>query len=153
MTPLASRVQWVIDSGLVPNGSKWCEKAGVSRTYIATFLHRQRTAATDIGVETLLQLAKAAGVSPSWLAFGDGSPEDASATLPKNLQALIARLPPDTYSQVLILQAGLLRDIIGEKDLPEENWREYLDSLQREARRTGLELAALRMEQRGIKRR
>lgn len=105
-----------------------------------------------MGLNTAAALAKAAGVSPAWLAYGMGSPEDVAATLPPQLAALVARLPKSTYPAKLVEQAAFVRDLIGQKDLSEELWRDYLDGLRREARRLALEVAGTAIEELGLKR-
>lgn len=105
-----------------------------------------------MGVQTAAALAQAAGVSPGWLAYGAGSIDDVMATLPPNLQALLARVPKKTYPPHLITQAALVCDLLDEKDLPEDMWTEYLDQLRREGRRVALELATARIESRGLRR-
>ena len=153
METLADRISWVLDNGRVANASAWCEKAHVARTYLATYMSRARQGnPSDVSLQVAVALAKAAGVNFTWFALGLGSPDDDGAALPANLGALLKRLPPGTYPPALIRQALVGREVIGEKDLPEEIWRDYLDGLRREARRVGMEEAARRLDSRGIPR-
>lgn len=153
MASIADRIQWVLDSGRVPSGSAWAVKAKLPRTYIATFQFRERQGKPiEAGVATVVALARAAGVSFLWLATGEGSPDDTPAIAPANLRALLDRLPVGTYPAPLVAQAMLIRELIGEADLPEDVWQDYLDGLRREARRVGLELASSRLDRRGVKR-
>lgn len=153
MQTLADRISWVIASGRVATSSVWCEKAGLARTYLATFLSRTRQGTpSDMGLQVAIALAKSADVSFAWFALGEGTPEDASGRLPGNLERLLRRVPEGTYPKALVAQALLVRDLIGEADLPEDVWQDYLDGLRKEARRLGLELAASRLDSRGIKR-
>lgn len=145
---IAERMRWVLDSGRVESASFWATEAGLSRTFVTAFIERVRKGiVNDIGVNTLASLAVVARVSPAWLAFGHGS-VDAG---PENLKALTAKLPKGTYAEALVQQAVLVREVIGEPDLPGEIWQDYLDGLRKEARRVGLLLAAARLDSRGVK--
>lgn len=153
METFANRIAWIVDSGRVPTSGAWCEKAGLARTYLSTFLSRARQGTpSDMGLQVAISLAKAADVSFSWFALGEGSPEDASGRLPKNLETLLRRLPENTYPKALVAQALLGRELIGESDFPEEVWRDYLDALRREVRRLGFELTAVKLDARGMRR-
>jgi hypothetical protein len=152
MGSVADRIREVIDRGTVPSARAWCVRAGISGSYLGTFLTRDRQGVeSDIGVGTLSKLAGAAGVSFTWLALGEGSPNDVLPPLPANLQAAVEKRKdiPD----VLIRQARMVLAMTGEDDLSVDAWLDYIDGLRREARRVGLEAAAARLEQRGIGRR
>ena len=153
---IAERLKQVLGMDRVENASVWASAAGLSRTYVSAILERARKGTLgDVGVNSLFDLANSAKVSPAWLAFGFGSPTDELPllfALPPKLRALVRRLPPNTYPEQLVRQAAMVVDIIGEKDLPEDVWQDYLDGLRKEARRVGLELAAGRLDERGVKR-
>lgn len=153
MSGIGERIQWVLDSDRVASASAWCVKAGLPRTYISAFMFRERQGQTsDMGVNTAVALARAAGVHPAWFVLGAGEPDELNALLPPNLARLLASLTTDAFPDKMVKQALLLLDVIGEKDLPEDVWRDYLDALRKEARRVGLELAAARLTDRGLKR-
>ena len=147
-------MRWVIESKRVENASVWATGAGLSRTYLTGYLQRaQKGLAGDIGLGSVVALAKVAHVNEAWLAFGIGAAEDDPlAWQPNNLRSLLRKLPTNTYPTALLTQAAMVLEVIGEKDLPEDVWQDYLDGLRKEARRVGLELAAGRLESRGIKR-
>lgn len=153
---IAERLQAVLASGRVENASSWATAAGLNRAYVSAVLEKVRKGSIgDIGVVNLYALATAAKLSPAWLAYGVGQPGDEVPellTYPSNLLALIRRLPPSTYPEALIRQSVMILEVIGEKDLTEETWRDYLDSLRKEARHVGLLTASLRLETRGVKR-
>lgn len=153
---IADRLKQVLATARVENASVWAGNAGLSRTYVSAILDRARKGTLgDVGVASLFELAKAANVSPAWLAFGLGSPTDQLPvlfSLPPKLRALLKRLPPNAYPEQLVRQAAMLVEVIGEQDLPEDVWQDYLDGLRKEARRVGLELAAARLDDRGVKR-
>jgi hypothetical protein len=150
---IADRMRWVIDSGRVKNASVWAMAAGMSRTFVSGFLERaQKGKWQDIGLHSLARLAEAAHVSLAWLALGIGEPEDEVASwLPENLRTF-TQDKSSPYPAALLRQAVLVTAMVGEKDLPKEIWRDYLDGLRKEVRRIGLELAASRLEERGFKR-
>lgn len=151
MLSIADRIQRVLDSGKVRSGSAWCISAGLPRTYISRYMHQNRQGnPSDMGVSTVIVLAQAAGISPAWLAFGYGPPEDIGMVLPPNLVTVLSRFKGD-YVQSVALQAAMIREILGERDLPEQVWRDYLDDLKKLARRVGLELAVARLDDRGVK--
>lgn len=112
--------------------------AGLSPGYIGTLTTRLRRN-PEAGIDGLaaVKIAKAAGLSLSWLLAEEG-PRD--QRVPRNLAALIHRLAKGTYPDVVIQQAMLL-GAAREADVPEDLWRDYLDGLRREARH--LELAVL----------
>jgi hypothetical protein len=144
---VADRMQWVLDSGRVESASAWALAAGLSRTYVTAFIQRAREGlVSDIGVNTLAALAEVARVSPAWLAYGFG-PID---TGPPNLRAIVdAR--PKSYSRELVQQAAMLREVIGEPDVPPELWRSYLNTLRKNARDLGVAVAKAKLDQRGVK--
>lgn len=143
----------MIDAGRVANASAWCLKARMPRTYIATFQFRERQGKPiEMGISTAAALAGAAGVSFLWFSLGQGSMDDPATSIPSNLRALLAKAPKGGYPAPLVAQAMMVRDLIGESDLPEDVWEDYLDGLRKEARRVGLELAAARLDSRGVRR-
>ena len=152
MGSVADRIREVIDKGIVQSARAWCLAAGISGSYLGTFLTRDRQGQeSDVGVSTLVKLANAANISFTWLALGEGSWSDLPPPRPPNLVKLLQRRTdiPD----VLIRQGLMVLDMVGEKDLTEEYWEDYLDALRREARRVGLEAAAARLDERGMRRR
>jgi hypothetical protein len=154
---IAQRFNQVLALGRVENASAWGTAAGLNRAYVSAVLEKVRKGSIgDIGVVNLYALARAAKVSPAWLAYGIGQPDDEVPdlvlTFPENLQTLLRRIPPGTYPDALLRQAVMVLEITGETDLSEDTWRDYLDSLRKEARRVGLEMASLRLENRGVKR-
>lgn len=149
MEKVAGRIRWVVESGKVANARAWCEAAGISSSYLGTFLSRDRKGQeSDIAVGIVVKLARAAGLSVAWLAAGEGEPL-LRPTLPPNLAALIERRPE--LSAVLVQQAALVLKLTGDTDLTIEHWQDYIDGLRREARRVGLEAAASRLDDRGVR--
>lgn len=153
MGTLADRIRWVIDTKKVESARAWCVKAGIAGSYLGTFLHRNRGGGhSDMGVETVMALATSAEVSPPWLAFGLGSPDDDPlSAMPPNLRALVAKRP-GAYPEALIRQAAVVVELLGQKDMRVEHWEDYVEALRREARRAGLEAAAARLDDLGMKR-
>lgn len=153
---IAERMRQVIALGRAGNASSWATAAGLNRTYVSAVLEKVRKGVIgDIGVVSLYSLARAAKVSPAWLAYGMGEPGDdvpELLTYPPSLLALLRRLPPNTYPEPLVRQAAMVLEIIDEKDLTEDAWRDYLDGLRKEARHAGLLNASLRLDSRGVKR-
>jgi hypothetical protein len=152
MATVADRIRWVLAHGNVGGARAWCEKARISSSYLGTFLTRDRRGQeSDIGVSILSKLADAANVSFAWLATGVGSPSDDTrmVPLPANLEALVKRRKD--YPEPLVRQAAIVLELIGERDMSPEHWEDYLDGLRREARRLGLEAAASRLDERGIR--
>jgi hypothetical protein len=144
---IANRLQWVLDSGRVESASSWALAAGLSRTYVTAFIDRARKGVVnDIGVNTLAALAEIASLNPAWLAYGVGSADPA----PPNLRAVV-EARPKSYSEQLVQQASMLREIIGEPDVPEEQWRTYLNLLRKGARDVGVAVARAKLADRGVK--
>lgn len=144
---IADRMQWILDSGRVESASAWSLAAGLSRTYVTAFIDRARKGITnDIGVNTLASLAEIAGVSPAWFAYGVGPTDEG----PRNLQAVV-EARPGTYAPELVRQASMLREVIGEADVPAELWRGYLAALRKQARAVGVAVAKVKLAQRGVR--
>lgn len=152
MGSIADRVREVIDRKTVLSARAWCVSAGISGSYLGTFLTRDRQGLeSDIGVSTLVKLANAAGVSFTWLALGEGFPDDVLPPLPPNLAKVVEK--HRDIPETLVRQARMVLSMTGEKDLGQDAWLDYIDGLRREARRVGLEAAAARLEERGIRQR
>lgn len=70
MPALRKRLQDVLDAKRVRNASAWSLAAQLARSHVNTILSEKTK---RVETDTIFRLADAAGVSRSWLAFGDGS--------------------------------------------------------------------------------
>jgi hypothetical protein len=73
---LVSRIQEVVDSDRVHSMRAWTREAGLSDGYLGSLLTRLRHLPdADIRRDELVRLARAARVSLTWLATGEGHPD------------------------------------------------------------------------------
>jgi len=84
MTPFQKRLQWLVDHKADGNMSKLAKMAGLKgRTHVSAMIREDDP--RDVALSTIEKLARAAGVSPAWLAFGYGTAEDTAGALPDEL--------------------------------------------------------------------
>lgn len=79
---LPERLQWVLDNRKRPDGRPWkatplSEAADLSKGHIAQILSGR---VRDPDLSTIEAIALVAGVSPTWLTMGVGTPDDAPAS-------------------------------------------------------------------------
>lgn len=75
---LKERLQFVLTKEFCGNMSAWANEAGVTRVHVAKLLERESTNRGKVELQVIDKLARAAKVSPGWLAFGVGQPGDAA---------------------------------------------------------------------------
>jgi len=103
---LAKRLAWVIANRRKPGGGTWDQKslslaAGLGTSHVGQYVRGEQVNPT---LDVLQRLAKAAGVSAAWLAFGAGTPDTIDPEDPSysDSSVPIARNVPG-WSQVLRL--------------------------------------------------
>lgn len=77
MKTLSERIDWILQNRLAPDGQPWQAKAlsraaDLSETVVG-MIHRGDQ--TNSKIDTIEAIARTAGVSAAWLAFGLGSPD------------------------------------------------------------------------------
>jgi lambda repressor-like predicted transcriptional regulator len=73
---LEERIDWVIQHRGFSSLRDLTLRAGLSHSTLHNAMQRERrSGSTDLKVSSVLTLAEHAGVSPGWLAFGEGTPE------------------------------------------------------------------------------
>lgn len=103
MTTLKERIQQVLDEQRVESQRAWARAAGLkSETHVRALLQRDSTDEHRVELRHLEVLARAAGVSPIWLAFGHGGPDDKpmTADMPAGSFLLAIRDRPGLYAAV-----------------------------------------------------
>jgi hypothetical protein len=93
-SPFQERLQWVIANRADGNASKLSEDAGLARGHLGQLAREKKP--RDVALSVILKIARAAKVSPSWLAFGTGS-RDGSPKEPGEPE-----MPPELADAVFI---------------------------------------------------
>ena len=72
---IEERLQWIIEQRGLPSLRQLALRAGLSHSTLAAVVHRERkTGKAALETATCLAIAKATGVSATWLASGRGAP-------------------------------------------------------------------------------
>lgn len=128
MESLGARIEWILKHCTKSDGTPWLKHelslaAGLSRSYVGQLQNGRRA---NPEIDTLAKLARVAGVSPAWLAYGEGTPRGSSkdarrlirfGELP-NWERLCARakerdgtLKSETFAYMAQLDVSLTRPV------------------------------------------
>ena len=142
VSTLKERLQKVLDDGLVENASRWSEAAGLTRIHVNKLLKSDRADRGHVELVVLTKLAAVARVSPAWLAYGVGGPNDDPpigtlllklASMP-GLRDAVERHPERWRTSTIAracLEPPFKSDSSGR---PEGGWEAALDSLEDKTR-------------------
>lgn len=117
---LRDRIQWVLANRPLTANS-WSLAANRARTHVSGLLARISAADDagrdiDVAAATLIDLARAANVDPSWFVVGDGTADGSGTSTGTHIDAFVAEIASETRAWA--------RDVTnpweGLRDLPRE---------------------------------
>lgn len=137
---LLQRLEWVI-AHRVTSARQWAADAGLSPSYFGSTLTRlRRDPHGDIRRAVLVDLAKAAKISSTWLATGQGSPDDVEGAPERRWVERDERYPNRGRAVEMARELGLLEGAIEEVQSlmlhseHDPSVRDWLEQIQRRDR-------------------
>lgn len=137
MTTLKERLQQVLNEKRVASERAWSDAAGLAPAAVNKLLTREGAAEERAKLQTVTALAHAAGVSPAWLAYGIGGPDDDPpfATLIMRLSRMpgiqeVLERHPGRWRVSTIARATSTPFQSDERGIPIGGWEKALDTLE-----------------------
>jgi hypothetical protein len=137
VSTLKERLRQVIDEKRVRSQRWWSEQAGLESVQVNQWIKREDFVEARAQIGMVLALADVAGVSPAWLAWGIGTPDD-DPPFPTlimrirrqpGLEAAIERHPA-RWRTSTIAQASAMTFQCDDAGVPLGGWEKALDAIE-----------------------